>query len=95
MEAANKALAAMKGMRRGIVGSGKRERLKDEVMNTFSASKRKSRKVLGTDGFELCHCVSNSRNLEPLSYIVHDSISHLKERELEIVVLIFGLFKKI
>ncbi len=40
MEAADKALAAMKGMCKGIVGSGKRKRLKDEVMNTFSASKK-------------------------------------------------------
>ena len=64
MEAANKALAAMKGMRRGIVGSGKRERLKDEVMNTFSASKRTSRKVLGNIILFAWH-IMNSKESQP------------------------------
>ncbi len=36
----DKALVAMKGMRRGIVGSGKKRSLKDELLNTFSASKK-------------------------------------------------------
>ncbi len=40
IEAADKALVAMKGMRRGIVGSGKKRRLKDELLNTFSANKK-------------------------------------------------------
>ncbi len=51
MEAANKALAAMKGMRRGIVGSGKREGLKDEVMNTFSAKQKKVKKCAWKHSF--------------------------------------------
>lgn len=137
MEAADKALAAMKGMKRGLAGNNKRSRLKDELMNTFTASKKvkkyawkhrfvclayyKQQKIPTTDGekdelikaglgekciqfpsldidgheftkvlfstfpplaegggFELCRCIPNSRNLEPLSSIVHSSINRLK-----------------